>query len=49
VLFIAYPTVNQTLEFISHNGIVNLYMYLICYFMEGHTEDDFAYGEELET
>lgn len=48
VLMVAYPAANRTLQFVSHNGIVNLYMYLVSFLMESCTSDDF-YEQELET
>jgi Trk-type K+ transport system membrane component len=49
VFMVSYNTENKTLQFVSHNGIVNLYLTSVSYFFEGHTEDDFSYENDLPT
>lgn len=39
VMMVAFPFANRTLHFVSHNGMVNLYMYVTCYFFEGIEKD----------
>lgn len=36
VTMVAFPFANRTLHFVSHNGMVNLYMYVTSYFFEGY-------------
>lgn len=49
VAMVAYPFENRTMQFVSHNGIVNLYLYLFSYMFEGYSDADFEYATELET
>lgn len=47
VMLVAFPFANRTLAFVSHNGMVNLYMQVTSYFFEGYEkEENFdVYGE----
>lgn len=47
VMLVAFPFANRTLAFVSHNGMVNLYMQVTSYFFEGfEKEENFdVYGE----
>jgi hypothetical protein len=46
VILIATPSENKTLQFLNTNGVVNLYMFIISYFFEPYSEDDFTYENE---
>ena len=46
VVLIAIPSENKTLQFLNTNGVVNLYMFIISYFFEPYSEDDFTYENE---
>ena len=48
VVLIATPNENKTLQFLSTNGVVNLYMFITSYFFEPYSEDDFSYEVEQE-
>lgn len=46
VLLASFPIRNKTLRFVSHNAAVNLYMFVITYFFEPYSADDFSYAEK---
>ena len=48
VLLAAFPTKQRTLRFVMQNGIINLYMFLMSYFFEPYSADDFSYEVEDE-
>jgi hypothetical protein len=46
VIVAAIPIQNKTLKFVAQNGAVNLYMFLVAYFFEPFSADDFSYEKE---
>lgn len=49
VIMAAIPIQNKTLKFVSQNGVVNLYMFVMAYFFEPFSADDFSYAKEGDT
>ena len=49
VLLSAFPFKSKIFRFVSQNGVVNLYMFLLAYFFEPYSHDDFSYeNNEIE-
>ena len=43
VVLAAFPFKKRIVRFVTHNGIVNLYINLVFYFFEPYSEHDFSY------